>query len=52
METEITEQGKKLDGKQMVFLPGSEDGFDITPWLPWNYVKTEAMMDAVVESID
>ena len=52
METEITEQGKKLDSKQMVFLPGSEDGFDITPWLPWNYVKTEAMMDAVVESID
>ena len=52
METEITEQGKKLDSKQMVFLPGSEDGFDITPWLPWNYVKTEAMMDAVVEAID
>ena len=36
---EVQNNGKSLDSKLMEFRKGSEEGFDIEPWLPWNYVK-------------
>lgn len=35
----VNENGRSLDSKLMEFDEGSEAGFDIEPWLPWNYVK-------------
>ena len=26
-----------MDSKLMAFNEGSEEGFDMEPWLPWNY---------------
>ena len=31
--------GRNIDSKLMHFVDGSENGFDVTPWLPWNYVN-------------
>ena len=38
LEKELA-MGRNLDSKLMHFADGSEAGFDITPWLPWNYVS-------------
>ncbi|MDO4937424.1 MAG: transposase, partial [Sutterellaceae bacterium] len=35
----VREKGRSLDLKLKTFDKDSYDGFDITPYLPWNYVK-------------
>lgn len=32
-------EGRNINSKMMGFRKGTEAGFDITPYLPWNYVK-------------
>lgn len=32
-------EGRNINSKLMGFRKGTEAGFDITPYLPWNYVK-------------
>lgn len=34
---EVNVNGRSLDSKLMAFNAGSEAGFDMEPWLPWNY---------------
>lgn len=34
---EVNVNGRSLDSKLMAFNEGSEEGFDMEPWLPWNY---------------
>mgnify|MGYP005952715873 CR=1 FL=1 len=34
---EVNNRGRKLDSKLMSFSPESAKGFDVEPWLPWNY---------------
>ena len=34
---EVNVNGRSLDSKLMAFNAGSEEGFDMEPWLPWNY---------------
>lgn len=34
---EVNNRGRKLDSKLMGFSPESAEGFDVEPWLPWNY---------------
>ena len=35
---QVNNQGRKLESKLMNFTPQSAEGFDIEPWLPWNYL--------------
>lgn len=32
-------KGRNINSKLMKFHQDSEAGFDVTPWLPWNYVR-------------
>ena len=34
---EVNENRRSMDSKLMTFNEGSEEGFDMEPWLPWNY---------------
>ena len=34
---EVNENGRSMDSKLMAFNKGSEQGFDVEQWLPWNY---------------
>ena len=34
---EVNVNGRSMDSKLMAFNKGSEEGFDIGPWLPWNF---------------
>ena len=34
---EVNENRRSMDSKLMAFNEGSEEGFDMEPWLPWNY---------------
>lgn len=34
---EVNSNGRSLDSKLMAFNNGSEEGFNMEPWLPWNY---------------
>lgn len=35
---EVNNRGRRLDNKLMGFTPESAEGFDVEPWLPWNYL--------------
>ena len=35
---EVNNSGRRLDNKLMGFTPESPEGFDVEPWLPWNYL--------------
>lgn len=35
---EVNNRGRRLDIKLMGFTPESAEGFDVEPWLPWNYL--------------
>lgn len=39
---EVNSNGRSLDSKLMAFNNGSEEGFNMEPWLPWNY-KTRVL---------
>lgn len=39
---EVNVNGRSLDSKLMAFNAGSEAGFDMEPWLPWNYKARSA----------
>lgn len=36
---QVRYEGRSLEHKLMKFDEDADNGFDITPWLPWNYVK-------------
>lgn len=35
---EVNNRGRRLDNKLMGFTPESAEGFEVEPWLPWNYL--------------
>lgn len=38
MTHEVNNRGRRLYNKLMGFTPESAEGFDVEPWLPWNYL--------------
>lgn len=42
---EVNNNGRKLENKLMGFNPDSAEGFDVEPWLPWNYLARRNQID-------
>lgn len=40
-------EGRNINSKLMKFHAGSEAGFDVEPWLPWNYARRMRDMNQV-----
>ena len=41
---EVNNSGRRLDNKLMGFTPESAEGFDVEPWLPWNYLALRGLI--------